>query len=135
MTQSILAFLQLLPSAIGTSVLGCFLWMYALWLFYLAVVNLWGARRAKKLSKFALILGSPLLLIGGVLDVLCNLVVCTVLFLETPKEYTVTKRLGRLSGYASWRGVIARFICGHLLDPFDPSGCHCHVPEKPTDSA
>ncbi len=103
----------------------CWAATYVLWLFYLAVMNLKRARDAGTLSKVAYALGLPLFAIGITLDALVNLVVCTVLLLELPRELLVTSRLNRHIKGTSWRSKVAAFICTHLLDKFDPSGCHC----------
>jgi len=106
--------------------------IYMLWIFFLAVMNLLRAQEAKTLSKTAYVLGLPLLIVGVLVDVLCNIFVATILFLELPQEWVVTKRLGRLIVDTGWRGSMARFICQNLLDRFDPSGKHCNC--QPTDS-
>lgn len=108
--------------------LTCFLSLYVLWVFYLAVMNLKRARDAGTLTRNALYLGYPVLLIGYGIDVLVNLTVCTILFLEIPKEWTVTGRLKRHlyhSEPGSWREVIAAWFCANLLNSFDPDGRHC----------
>lgn len=98
---------------------------YFLWVFYLAVMNLVRAKEAGKLSRTAFVLGTPILLTGVILDVLCNIFVATFLVLELPRELLVTTRLKRLVKTEGWRSKVAKFICSRLLDQFDPSGCHC----------
>jgi len=100
--------------------------VYALWLFFLAVMNLKRAADAGALSRPAYVLGVPILLIGYSLDVCVNVSIGTVFFLELPNEWTVTARLTRLKNHdAGWRGIVAAWVCINLLDKFDPSGCHC----------
>ncbi len=101
--------------------------LYALWFFYLAVMNLKRAKDAGTLSRLAFALGLPFLVCGYVLDLAVNVVVGSVLFVEWPRidGLTLTARLSRHIGEASWRGALARWICGRLLDTFDPSGRHC----------
>ena len=101
---------------------------YTLWMFYLAVMNLQRAHEAKTLSKVALVLGSPILIVGYLLDIFVNVVIMTVLFLELPKQLTMTERLQkhiRTSPSGSWREKLASWFCTNLLDTFDPSGKHC----------
>tara|TARA_R110000803_G_scaffold48216_2_gene100157 strand:+ start:2208 stop:2546 length:339 start_codon:yes stop_codon:yes gene_type:complete len=97
---------------------------YALWIFYLAVMSLARAKADKKLTKTALVLGYPILVVGYVLDAFVNIAVMTFLFLELPKELTVTSRLKRHNkdsvGWRKERAVWAE----PFLDPFDPSGKH-----------
>lgn len=99
---------------------------YALWVFYLAVMALKRARDAGTLSPVALRLGWPVLLVGLAIDAAVNLTVASVLFLELPRELTVTARLTRHIEQrpAHWRGRLALWITSHLLDTFDPSGLH-----------
>ena len=97
---------------------------YALWIFYLAVMNLKRARDAGLLTKTAAALGYPVLFIGYVLDCFVNVFVMTGLFLELPQELTVTSRLKRHNKESTdWRK--ARAVWAEpFLDPFDPSGKH-----------
>lgn len=81
----------------------------------------------------------PLIASTLVLDVILNIIVGTILFLDLPKELLLTARLQRyvtepgaswsdLGAKPSWRAKLAKFICKHLLDPYDPKGCHCCSP-------
>jgi hypothetical protein len=100
--------------------------VYALWLFYLAVMHLARAREAGTLSRPALYLGYPLFLIGYALDVFVQMVLATVLFLDLPREWTLTGRLKRyIAGPEGWRETVAIWMCAHLLNAFDPDGRHC----------
>lgn len=108
----------------GLCIIGAF---YFLWMLYLAVMSLRRARRAGDLTPVAFALGVPLLLIGGALDILLNYTVVSLLFLEWPpfREWTISARLTRYVHAAGWRGRVARWVCQHLLDTFDPTGAHC----------
>lgn len=98
---------------------------YILWVFYLAVMNLQGARKAKTLTKTAYALGLPILGIGLAIDAFVNIVVLTVLFAEAPRELLVTSRLKRhyIEGNG-WRKKLAIWFAIHMTDAFDPSGPH-----------
>lgn len=98
--------------------------LYATWTFYLAVMSLKRARDAGRLTRTALILGYPLLILGLILDALLNITVMTVLFLELPQELLVTTRLKRHAQTYTWRGTVARWFAKHMLDEFDPNGKH-----------
>lgn len=103
-----------------------FLLLYLLWLFYLAVMNLYRAKKAQQISKVALWLGYPILILGALLDVLVNFIVMSLLFLETPRELLVTSRLARhVKANKGWRSKVAYWICHNFLNAFDPSGDHC----------
>ena len=100
--------------------------LYVLWILYLAVMNLKRAYDARTISKVALWLGYPVLLIGLALDALVNIFIMTVVFVELPREWLVTTRLKRhIKGDKSWRKSFSYFICHTLLNAFDPSGDHC----------
>jgi hypothetical protein len=106
--------------------LGIFLGLYVLWVFYLAVMSLWRAKRENVLGPLALIFGVPVLGVGAVLDFLVNTSIASVLFWELPREFLLTKRLQRHIKFSQdWRRTLARFICKNLLNPFDPTGDHC----------
>ena len=96
---------------------------YALWIFYLAVMNLARAKDAGLLTTTAKVLGYPVLIVGYVLDCFVNFTVMTVLLLEIPQETTVTARLSRHNKGTGWRKAIAAWA-EPLLDPYDPSGDH-----------
>ena len=101
-----------------------FLMTYTLWLFYIAVMNLKRVRDEGKLSRFAAVLGYPVLFIGLLLDFIVNVVVMTPLLLEMPQEMTVTARLKRhLKESTGWQLAVVHFL-KPILDPFDPSGTH-----------
>lgn len=102
--------------------------MYLTWAFYLLFTALLRAKREGTISRFSLILGYPLVAVGAILDILLNVTVGTILFLELPhyKRLFLTARMARLirEDYG-WRGDVAAWICSRLLDSFDPSGKHC----------
>lgn len=100
--------------------------LYVLWFFYLGVMNLKRAYDAKTLTSTAYALGLPALGFGYFYDALMNITVMTVLFLELPREWTVTARVSRHQRAGNgYRYRISHWMCKHLLDPFDSSGCHC----------
>jgi cyanate permease len=97
---------------------------YLLWIFYLAVMNLARAKDAGLLSATAKVLGYPVLIVGYLLDCFVNFTVMTILFLELPKETTVTSRLKRHNKAAGgWRKAVALWAAP-LLNPYDPRGNH-----------
>lgn len=94
------------------------------WVFYLAVMSLYRARREGTLTRPATIMGYPVLVVGAIMDVLLNVVVLTVVMLEVPKELMVTHRLRRHKDGKGFRGRIARWLAKNFLDPYDPKGAH-----------
>ena len=98
---------------------------YVTWLFYLAVMNLKRAKDAGTISRVALFFGYPVLFIGLLLDLTLNIAVCTVLFLDLPRETLMTGRLKRYNETdTGWRKDLALWFAHNLLDVFDPSGKH-----------
>ena len=106
--------------------LYAFIWFYVLWILYLGVMQLKRARDNGTLSKAALVMGYPLVIIGYLLDILFNWVIGTILFLELPKNGVFTSHLNRHYLKDTWRGKIATWICRELLNTFDPNPFgHC----------
>ena len=100
--------------------------LYALWLFYLAVMSLYRAQLAGTLSKVALVLGYPILIFGLVLDLIVNVFVASVVMLDLPRELTVSEKMSRLiKSKSPWRRTGACWFCEKFLDVFDPTGKHC----------
>jgi hypothetical protein len=97
---------------------------YVLWVLFLAVMNLSRAKKAGTLSKPALILGTPVLFVGYLLDFLLNVFVMTIVLAEMPDELTVSARLKRHRKESTgWRLAVVHWF-EPLLDPYDPSGDH-----------
>lgn len=99
--------------------------VYLLWVHYVAVMRLMQVRDAGQLTPAMKAIGYPALVVGLLLDLIVNTVVATALFLELPREWTVSGRLWRLSNSpSSWRQRTALWLRVNLLDPIDPSGTH-----------
>lgn len=97
---------------------------YALWILFMAVMNLKRVRDMGKLGTLSKVFGYPVLVVGYALDVLVNVTLMTVLFAEIPRETTVTARLKRHNRTGSgWRQRLAAWF-EPLIDPYDPSGDH-----------
>jgi hypothetical protein len=101
------------------------LFMYALWVYYLAVMNLYRVHKKTPLTGFPLYLGYCVFAPALLLDIVGNLAVMTVLMVELPREWKVTDRMVRhVNGEDGWRKRFAEWFSTHLLDPFDPKGFH-----------
>ena len=97
---------------------------YFLYVFFAAVMNIKRVRDMGKLTKLGMAFGYPTLIIGLLLDIICNWFVMTLLFLEIPQELTVTSRLKRHNRESTgWRLAIVKFF-EPTLDGLDPSGDH-----------
>lgn len=100
------------------------LFVYALLVLYLAIMNLYRAHLAGTISKLAYVVFAPILVVGLVLDFIGNLA-ASIVFLQLPREWTITARLRKIvRGTSEWRIRIAEWIAKHFLDPFDPDGRH-----------
>lgn len=98
---------------------------WLLWVLFLAVMSLDQARADGKLHGFALYAGYTVLVVGLVVDLLVQITVATVLWLEWPRELTVSGRVARLCSIGTgWRQRLAMWFRATLLSPFDRSGGH-----------
>lgn len=107
------------------------LWLLAYvwgsWGLYVIVMAVYRMHLMKKLSPPSYILAAPFALLGFALDVLGNGTLCWLLFLDAPREWTITGRLQRyMAQPAGWRRETAKWVCANALDPFDArDGDHC----------
>lgn len=98
--------------------------LYALWVFFLACMNLKRAKDAGQLTRTALVLGTPVLWVGYLLDAFVNATLMTIVMAELPREWLVTDRLARHHRTSTgWRLRVVLWF-EPLLDPYDPSGDH-----------
>ena len=98
--------------------------LWTLWVFFLAVMNLKRGKDAGTLTFWCKFFGYPVLIFGLVLDLVCNVLLLSVLLGEVPRELTVTSRLKRHNKKSTgWRKAVAVWA-EQLLDQFDPSGDH-----------
>ena len=99
------------------------LYAYGLWLLFLAVMALrW---RWRALPMTVRILAAPAVLVSVLLDFLFNVTLGTLLFLDLPRQWTFSQRVGSYKRRFDWRAPLAAWICSNLLDPFEVDGAHC----------
>lgn len=99
--------------------------MWACWVMFVCIMRLQMLRDAGTLTLGQKIFGYPTLFIGLILDFFLNVILCSVLFLEAPTEWTVSARLWRHSTEGSgWRKKLALVLRTQLLDTADPKGVH-----------
>ena len=103
---------------------GTYALLVATWALYLAVMNL--QAHLPGMGPVAKAHGYVLLVVAVVFDALVNVVICSLLFMDLPREWLLTARLKRYIALApaTWRTRMARWIGHHLLDQFDPRGRH-----------
>ncbi len=103
-------------------------YLYAFWVLYIAVMGAYRAHLSGRLVGMQRALAWPLVVLGFVVDAVCQYTLATLLFADLPAkgEHLVTDRLQRyMRSPGTWRAAVARYVCDNLLDPFDPSGDHC----------
>lgn len=99
--------------------------LYILWIFYLAVMNLYRANKEQRLTGFIMVLGYITIGIGAFIDVFVNITIASIVFLDRPRTWMLTKRLALYQKGEGWRKTLSLWICANLLNKFDPSGNHC----------
>lgn len=94
-------------------------------LFYGYVFTMSVKERFKELSRIAQWVSIPAVVLSYLLDVLLNVVLLSILFVEVPQEVTITHRMRRWQGTAAThprRARLAASIC-RILNLFDPGHC------------
>ncbi len=112
--------------SIITSIAAGYALCVVTWTLYLAIMSLRPHRDS--LHPVAKAHAYMLLGVGLFLDFVLNVVVCSVLFLKHPQDWLLTGRLTRYiqdPDETPWRRGLAKWLCSHLLDQFDPDGGHC----------
>lgn len=101
-----------------------------LWFFYIGVMDLKFARDAGMLTTAAKIMGYPFLFVGLAVDLIVNLTIAPVIFLDWPRETTVTGHIQRLvNGSAGWRRTLALWFAVNLLNSVSGKGSpHITIP-------
>ena len=102
-------------------------YVWAFWALYVLSMGLYRAYLLKRLIGFTKVLAYPIVVFAGAVDVVANLTLANILFLDLPHELLVTTRLKRYKAgdITGWRYALANYICENMLDVFDPSGDHC----------
>ena len=100
-------------------------WAWALWVLFLAYSALrpsWKEHSFRNMRTLPRYAAWATLIVALVVDVLFNIVVGTVIFLELPhyRRLTLTMRCKRWMDDPGYRGYIARCLARDWLNPFDP---------------
>jgi hypothetical protein len=110
------------------SALGIVVFTIFLFTFYLAYCTL---RVARDNGKLALAPGAvktvcwTILVVAVLLDVIFNIVIGSIAFLELPewKRITFTMRCKKHMTATGFRGRLARWVCEGWLNPFEAGHC------------
>lgn len=100
--------------------------LWSLWILYVAMMNIDRSMADKPLPWQAKLIVYPTVGVFNVVEFVANVLVCTLIFLDLPREITVSDRLRRYyinPERYGWRLVIVNFI-KPMLDPFDHKGPH-----------
>ena len=102
--------------------------LWALWVLYIAMMNIKRVEATQPMPIRVKMLVYPTMAVFEVVEVIANVIVCTLLFLDLPKEVRVSDRLRRYwtdPEKYGWRLHIVKFL-KPMLDPFDPAGPHIY---------
>lgn len=96
---------------------------WLLWVFFLAVMKL--DEEKHRMHGAVKVVGYFTLAVGLVIDFIVQVLPATILWLELPRELTVSGRVKRLCATGhGYRYNLAIWFRNHLLAPFDKSGGH-----------
>ena len=115
---------------------GGFLSLLVLELAYIIVMGLDGANKQGKLPPWFVKVGKVFAAVGLVWDVLCNVFITTFIFMELPREATISQRLRRLVQQPTgWRKPLAVWFSVNLLNPFSYGKPHIKIPNDDSNTA
>lgn len=100
--------------------------LWSLWILYVAMMNINAVSQVQSLPWQSKLLVYPTVVVFEIVELIANILVCTLIFLDFPQEWTVSERLRRYKRNperAGWRMLLVKFI-KPMLDPFDPTGPH-----------
>ena len=94
------------------------------WVFYLASMSLVENRKelGRAQTAFAYTVIGPAILYDVIV---LNWILGSAIFLDLPREWTLTDRLTRLKATTGWRAKLATWVCATLLNPFSSGNWHC----------
>lgn len=96
---------------------------FVLWFFFINVMT-WRKYEAK-IPKIIKPLLYVLAAVGYVIDVIFNIVYGSVMFLELPKQLTLSERLSEILRRKSrgYKYKLAYFLCSKMIEPWDYNHC------------
>jgi hypothetical protein len=100
--------------------------LWALWVLYIAMMNIKRVAATQPMPIRVRLLVYPTMAMFEIVEIVANAIILTVLFWDWPRERHVSDRLRRYwrNPYQyGWRLYIVRFL-KPMLDPFDPTGHH-----------
>ena len=100
--------------------------LWALWVLYIAMMNIKRVEATQAMPLRVKILVYPTIVVFELVEIVANVFVCSIIFLDWPREVRVSDRLRRYwvkPEKYGWRLHIVKFL-KPMLDPFDPAGPH-----------
>lgn len=109
--------------------LGSFGSLFLLWLLWIVVAGLSRASQERRLSPLITHVGVAVAAFGLAYDALCNVLICSFIFFDLPREATLSQRLRRLVTSTGWRSRLAIWFAVNLINPFsaDRNDPHIHI--------
>jgi hypothetical protein len=89
---------------------------WILWVFFVALAHI--KLRFKNLNVLSKVFAIPTLVIGFLFDIVTN-VMFSLVFLDIPRELTLSRRLNRYMHDLYWRRKVAVFLAEQLINDFD----------------
>jgi hypothetical protein len=100
--------------------------LWALWVLYIAMMNIKRVAHQQELPLRVKLLVYPTVAVFEVVEITANVIILTLLFWDWPQERHVSDRLRRYwyNAYRyGWRIKVVEFL-KPMLDPFDPHSPH-----------
>ena len=119
--------MSLLSLIVPSFIIWMLIILWTLWILYVAMMHIERVIEISDIPWQAKMLVLPTLWIFHVVEFVANVIVCTIVFLDLPRERMVTHRLRRYRDnpdkYKAWRLKVVYFI-KPMLNPFDHRGDH-----------
>ena len=135
--QFLLSFFASSNFRLGAEIIAVFAQAWGMYLMYCALhVAILNGQLAKA-PIYVRAVSYAMIAVMAVVDVLCNLTIASLVFVELPRfrkktilkftipvPETVSNRCSEHLQDATWRGTIARWVCLDWLNPIMPGHCH-----------
>lgn len=96
-----------------------------LWILYLSAMSIDYALNEQRITPVCIPFAYMLYIFVFSVNMIVQYFIFSILFLDGPKEDTVSDRLSRYKNeHEGWRHDLAVWIGSHFLDPFDRRGYH-----------
>lgn len=98
--------------------------LYVMWVLYVVITLIMPmAREIKRRSPFMYYTFTSLAYATRWYDIALNVFLFSLLFLDRPRERTITERMKRYLAGEGWRHKVADWVCKNMLEPIDCKHC------------